>query len=372
MKFKINRNELERGLSRVKAAIDGRAALPIIRGVKMEVQKPDALYLTATNLDNTIRVKVEVEAAVDGVTAVDYNRLAAVVSSLPECPVSAQFKTKGKSNFLELVCDGCRSLITAQDPAEYPRIAEVKGGKAAKIEAKEIAGAFNFVRHAFSDDDTRKNLMGALVEVSNGKIVAVGTDGKRMAVYGGIEEPGKDTRSAIIPAKLVNAILEAVKNSSGVLSVTTDGNQILVEDGELWSVQGKLYADAPYKWRQVVPRRADNHIAVDRYELADNFSRASRGEEMAGVWPCVKMTLKAGRIVIDSNGAECEMHTEMPCKYDGEEVVILLNPDYVVQSLNAATDDEVRIGFNDGYSPITVESANGPVETIMPLRVSGN
>ena len=374
MKFKVQRSNLERGLASVKAAVDGKQSLPILKGVKIDVRKPDALILTATNLDIAICVKVEVDAAVDGVTVVDYARLAAVVSSMPNETVAVQVATRNKRNVLELVCGACRSALATLDPADWPRISRIEKGKTAKIDAKKIIGAFKFTRHAFSVDTTRKSLMGALCEIEpDGNLIVIGADGTRMAIYGTFAGRNGKVSEAIIPAKLVSAILDAIKDEDCKFNVTTDGDMIRVEavEGAKLAVQGRLFDGTLINWRMVVPKSFDYAITADRYELADNFTRASNGEEMSGCHPCVKLTISNGMIVIDGKSAECEMHTEMPCKFDGEKIEMYVNPEIVVKALNAATDDEVTIRINDGHSPFMVEcEESGTKEIIMPLRIS--
>ena len=376
MKFKVEKSNLERGLAKIKAAVDGSQSLPILKGVKIEVRKPDVLILTATNLENAICFKVDVESAVDGVTVVDYARLSAVVSSMPDGTVAVQVATRNKRNVIELVCGACRSALATLDPADWPKISRIEKGKTAKIDAKSIIGAFKFTRHAFSVDTTRKNLMGALCEIEpDGRLIVIGTDGSRMAVYGKFDGRNAKVSEAIIPAKLVSAILDAIKDEDCQFNVTTDGDMIRVEavKDAKWAVQGRLFDGALFKWRNVIPKSFEYAITADRYELADNFTRASKGEEMEGTNPCVKVTINAGMIVIDGKSEECEMHTEMPCKFDGEKIEMFINPDKVVQALNAATDDDVTIRINDGHSLIMIEcEESGTKEIVMPLRVNAN
>ena len=373
MKFRVSRNELERGLSRVKAAIDGNVPLPILKGVRIEAYKANTIIITATNLDNAIRAKVGVETAAVGATVVDYARLAAVVSSMPDGTVSVQEKVRDKRKVLELVCDGCRSALATMDPGEYPNIAKIDKGKTTKLDAKSIIGAFKFTRHAFSLDGVRKELNGALCEIEpDGNLIAIGADGRRLAVHGKFAGRNAKSEEAIIPAKLVGAILDAIKDENCPFSVTTDGRMIRVEavDDAKWSVQGRLFDMKMIDWRRVVPKSFDHAIKVDRFELADNFIRASKGGETVQSSPCVKVTISAGRIILDGVSEYCEMHTEMPCKFDGDKIEMFINPEIVVQALNAAIDDEVTIRINDGHSPIMIECKSGTKEVIMPIRVT--
>ena len=374
MKFKANKHDFMRGLSRVKSAYDGKQPLPILKGVLID-SSCGVVELSLTNLDMIVKARFDVSTInyVAGRTVVDYSRLSAVVSSMPDGEIAVCVKTVGKREVVEIVCGKCRSSLATMPPEEWPTIAEVKDGKTVELEAVDIMLAFNSTVHAVSDNTTRKVLMCSLVEIGNdGKIVVVGTDGSRLAACGDFGKTKPKVTEAVVPSKLVGAIADAVKGEAGMFKFVSDGNMILVESVERpeWTVQGRLFDGVFPNWRKIIGLNMTESIVVDRNELCDNFTRALNANQVSGEYPCVKMKIVHGAIEIDANGEDCEMHTEMPVKFDGDEVEILLNPKKVIQALNAAVDDELTMSFTDGHSPIMFKGDSGTTELVMCLRVS--
>ena len=374
MKFNANKHDFMRGLSRVKSAYDGRQSLPILKGVLID-SSCGVVELSLTNLDMIVKARFDVSTInyVAGRTVVDYSRLSAVVSSMQDGEIAVCVKTVGKREVMEVVSGKCRSSLATMPPEEWPTIAEVKDGRKVELEAGDLMLPFNSTIHAVSDNTTRKVLMCSLVEIGNdGRIVVVGTDGSRIAACGDFGKTKPKVTEAVVPSKLVGAIVDAVKGESGMFKFVSDGKMILVESAEKpkWTVQGRLMDEVFPNWRQVIGWNMTESIAVDRNELCDNFTRALNANQVSGEFPCVKMKIAHGAIEIDANGEDCEIHTEMPVKYDGDEVEILLNPKNVVQALNAAVDDELTMSFTDGHSPIMFKGESGTTEVIMPLRVS--
>lgn len=374
MKFKANKNDFMRGLSLVKSAYDGKQSLPILKGVLIN-SSCGVVELSLTNLDMIVKARFDVSTInyVAGRTVVDYSRLSAVVSSMPDGEIAVCVKTVGKREVMEVVSGRCRSSLATMQPEEWPTIADVKDGRKVELEAGDLMLAFNSTIHAVSDNTERKVLMCSLVEIGNdGKIVVVGTDGTRLAACGDFGKTKPKVTEAIVPRKLVGAIVDAVKGEAGTFKFVSDGKMILVESAEKpkWTVQGRLFDGVFPNWRQVIGWNMTESIAVDRNELCDNFTRALNANQVSGEFPCVKMKIAHGAIEIDANGEDCEMHTEMPVKYDGDEVEILLNPKKVIQALNAAVDDELTMSFTDGHSPIMFKGKSGTTELVMCLRVS--
>ena len=374
MKFKANKHDFMRVLSSAKSAYDGKQPLPILKGVLID-SSCGVVELSVTNLDILVKARFDVSTIdyVAGRTVVDYSRLSAVVSSMPDGEIAVCVKTVGKREVMEIVSGKCRSSLATMPPEEWPTIADVKDGKKVELEAGEIMLAFNSTVHAVATTDGRRTLKCSLVEIGNdGKIVVVGTDGTRLAACGDFSKTKPNVTEAVVPGKLVSAIVDAVKGESGSFKFVTDGKMILVEAAEKpkWTVRGRLIDEEFPSWRRVVLWNVTESLTVDRNELCDNFTRALNANQTAGEYPCVKMKIAHGAIEIDANGEDCEMHTEMPVKYDLDEIEMLLNPKKVIQALNAAVDDELTMHFTDGHSPIMFKGESGTTEVIMPLRVS--
>jgi DNA polymerase-3 subunit beta len=67
-----------------------------------------------------------------------------------------------------------------------------------------------------------------------------------------------------------------------------------------------------------------------------------------------------------------EAREEVDAKYDGEELTVAFNPDYLIDGIEAATGDEVILESLDALKPAVLRSTDGGdfLYLLMPVRVS--
>ena len=85
----------------------------------------------------------------------------------------------------------------------------------------------------------------------------------------------------------------------------------------------------------------------------------------------VKLTFGKNNLAITANSPEVgEARESMAVNYKGKEMAIAFNPKYMIDPLNALTNDEVFIELIDELSP-GVLKINGPfLYVVMPMRLS--
>jgi DNA polymerase-3 subunit beta len=63
---------------------------------------------------------------------------------------------------------------------------------------------------------------------------------------------------------------------------------------------------------------------------------------------------------------------DLDAKYEGAEMVVAFNPQYLIDGVEAATGDEVTLETLDALKPATLRSTEAPdyLYLLMPVRVS--
>jgi DNA polymerase-3 subunit beta len=122
-------------------------------------------------------------------------------------------------------------------------------------------------------------------------------------------------------------------------------------------------------YRQVIPGEAKERIPLVREELMAALRRAEiMTSEKAN---SVKMAFGKNQLAITANSPEVgEARETMAINYKGKELAIAFNPRYLIDPLNALTEDEVFFELIDELSP-GVLKINGPfLYVVMPMRLS--
>lgn len=122
-------------------------------------------------------------------------------------------------------------------------------------------------------------------------------------------------------------------------------------------------------YRQVIPAETKERIPLAREEFLHALRRADimTSEKQNSV----KLALTKNNLTITANSPEVgEARESIAVNYKGKDMAIAFNPGYVIEPLNALTNDEVFLELIDELSP-GVLKINGPfLYVVMPMRLS--
>jgi len=226
---------------------------------------------------------------------------------------------------------------------------------------------------AVSTDESRYVLNGIFMSLKDGKMTLVATDGRRLALVDEeVDIAEKSAGEFIVPAKAINE-LNRLLQDKGEVEIKFGENQasfaLKNETGFSVLLITKLIEGNYPNYRQVIPGEAKERIAVAREELMQALRRAEiMTSEKAN---SVKLAFGKNILTITANSPEVgEARETMAINYKGKELAIAFNPRYLIDPLNALTEDEVFIELIDELSPGVIK-INGPfLYVVMPMRLN--
>jgi DNA polymerase-3 subunit beta len=83
--------------------------------------------------------------------------------------------------------------------------------------------------------------------------------------------------------------------------------------------------------------------------------------------------LKVSKNLLEISGSSTEYgesHESMAIAYDGPEVQVAFNPQFLIEPLKALTKDEVFFEFKDELSPGLFKTLDNFICVVMPLRLN--
>ena len=119
----------------------------------------------------------------------------------------------------------------------------------------------------------------------------------------------------------------------------------------------------------MIPAETKERVPLNREEFLQALRRAEiMTSEKAN---SVKMTFGKNNLAITANSPEVgEARETLAVNYKGKEISIAFNPRYLIDALNALSEDEVFFELIDELSP-GVLKINGPfLYVVMPMRLS--
>jgi DNA polymerase-3 subunit beta len=369
MNLTIAKEQLLNGLQAVQNVVSSRTTLPILSNVLMRAEG-ERLEFTATDLDVTVSCGVEAKVKKGGASTVPVKRLFGIAREFGGSEIEIEVDDK----FVCSVRAGASFYkINGLNADEFPPLPKFKEDKKVVLPQETLKSMMRKTSYAISNDEARYVLNGILISLKDHKMTMVATDGRRLALVDEeVEISEKSQGEFIVPAKAVNE-LNRLLQEKGEVEVNFSENQAAFalkgEQGNSVLIVTKLIEGNYPNYRQVIPNETKERVALIREEFVHALRRAEiMTSEKAN---SVKMTFGKNNLAITANSPEVgEARESLAINYKGKEMAIAFNPKYLIDPLNALTEDEVFIELIDELSP-GVLKINGPfLYVVMPMRLS--
>ena len=134
MKFIVSSSYLLKHLSVVSGIITSNPVVQILENILFEINNGN-LLITASDLQTTIMVEVQVESKEDGSIAIPSKTLIETLKNLPEQPVT--FSIDKESYNIEINSDNGRYKLVAENATDFQKITEISDGYSTDINSKK-------------------------------------------------------------------------------------------------------------------------------------------------------------------------------------------------------------------------------------------
>ena len=376
MKFKINKDHFSNGLQQVLNVVGSRATMPILSNVLIEAEE-GLISLTTTNLDLGIRCRIKAEVSQNGSVTLPVRKLATIVRELPQSEV---FLETSETQQAKITSGGSLFKIMGISSEEFPPLPTFENRHVFDLEQQAIVKMLKSVSYAQSTDENRYILNGVYFNFVDEKLTMVATDGRRLALTALDTEISEDNSgSLILPAKTC-AELERLLGKGETVKAAFNERQaafeIAIDDesasagltDHLYLVSKVVEGNYP-NYRQVIPKETEHRVKLERELMLDCVHRAALVTSDKS--NSVKLKLSKNLLEISGSSAEYgESHESMAIAYEGPEVQVAFNPQFLMEPLKALTQDEVFFEFKDELSPGLFKTLDNFLCVIMPLRLN--
>ena len=369
MNLTISKEQLISGLQAVQNVVSSRTTLPILSNVLLRAQG-NLLELTATDLDVTVVCGVEANIKTEGATTIPVKKLFGIVRELNNPEIEIEVDEK---HMTSLRSGASFYKINGLSAEEFPALPKFKEDKRVTLPQEKVRGMMKKTAFAISTDESRYVLNGIFLSLKEHKLTMVATDGRRLAL---VDEEVDVTEGSqgefIVPAKAVSE-LNRLLQDKGEVEIRYSENQAAFnlkdEKGASTLIISKLIEGNYPNYRQVIPAEPKERVGLPREEFLHALRRAEiMTSEKSN---SVKLSFSKNNLAITANSPEVgEARESLAINYKGKDMAIAFNPKYVIDPLNALTNDEVFLELIDELSP-GVLKINGPfLYVVMPMRLS--
>ena len=364
---KTHRDTLLRPLQVVSGIVERRHTLPILANILIRKDGERVSFLS-TDIEVQITTHANVGSGSDiAATTVAARKLLDILRALPDGDdVALSLANKrmtvqsGKSRF-------ALQTLAAE---EFPTVAQAEQYSATvTLPQKTLKHLFNMVHFAMAQQDIRYYLNGLLLVVDGKNVIAVATDGHRLAFCQVEVDQEFPRQEVIIPRKTIIELQRLLEESDEPVQLDIAANQVRLTFADIELVSKLVEGKFP-DYTRVVPKGYKNDFTIDRDRLLRSLQRAAimTSDKFKGV----RCVISPGSMKISSTNADQEEAVdELEIDYGGDSIDIGFNVSYLLDVLNNLKCDNVNIALGDANSSalITIPDNADFKYVVMPMRI---
>lgn len=364
---KTQRDALLRPLQIVSGIVERRHTLPILANILIRKDGERVSFLS-TDIEVQITTHAQVGSGNDVTsTTVAARKLLDILRALPDSgDVSLTLANKrmtvqsGKSRF-------ALQTLAAE---EFPTVAQAEQYNAkVTLPQKTLKHLFNMVHFSMAQQDIRYYLNGLLLVVDGKNVIAVATDGHRLAFCQVATEQEFARQEVIIPRKTILELQRLLEDTDQPVDLEIANNQVKLTFSDIELISKLVEGKFP-DYTRVVPKGYKNNFTLGRDALLRSLQRAAimTSDKFKGV----RCIVSPGSMKISSTNADQEEAVEeIEIDYGGDSVDIGFNVTYLLDVLNNLKGDSINIALGDANSSalITVPDNQDFKYVVMPMRI---
>jgi DNA polymerase-3 subunit beta len=341
VKLQVERDPLAEAVAWTARALPARPTAPVLAG--MRLQAGSELTLSTFDYEVSAQATIPVQADEPGTVLVSGRLLAEIVRSLPAKPV-------------DLATDGSRTTV--------------KCGSA----------TFTLMLLPAEEYPTLPALTGIRVEIKDDTLTLVATDRYRLAVRElrwTPRTPGLDT-ALLVPARVLGDTARALTSGAevSVALATSEGNSndgIIGFEGAGRRTTTRLLSGEYPRYQTLLPSEFSAVAELPAAPFADAVKRVALVAERNTP---VRLTFTSGQVLLEAGtGDEAQASESIEASYDGDDMQIAFNPQYLLDGIGAIDSDMVRVSFTTPTRPAVI-TGKGEAQpdyryVLMPIRSAG-
>ena len=367
MEINLPRTDLVRELYFLQGIVERKSAIPILSNTLIEARAQEISF-SATDLDLSLRSACAAQVTEEGSITINTKKLYEIARSLPEADVSIKLLPE---YWIAIECGSVAFKLAGLPKQDFPALPQRGGAAAIEINGEALRDLAARTAFAVSGEDARYYLAGALLVLEEGAAALVSTDGHRLAyARRSSAYVGRASKRVLIPRKAVHEIGRLLEGSESI-EFEESANHLLFTVGKRTLASKMVEGQFP-SFENVISTKGDERVLISREALLTAIRRVSL--VASDRTRSIRLTVGPGIVTVAAASPDLgEARETVAAEYDGVEVTIGFNAQYLLDFLLTAGTDRISIELKNAESQGVFRPA-GDTPTdhcyiVMPMRL---
>ena len=375
MNFIVSSSYLLKNLNSISGVITSNPVVPILENVLFEIEGGN-LLITASDLQTSVMVELQVESKEDGSVAIPAKILIETLKNLPEQPVT--FSIDDQNYNIEINSDNGRYKLAGENSADFPKVPGVNDGYSSDINSEILNSAISNTIFSTSTDELRPAMTGVFFKLSSTGCTFVSTDGHRLVKYIRTDIKGDEVdHDMILPRKSLNllkSILPTDKSSDIKLDFNASNAYFSFENIKMVC---RLIDERYPDYDNVIPSDNSNTVTITKSELLGSLKRISIYANKTTNQ--VRFKITGSEILISAEDLDFsnEANERISCEHDRDDIEIGFNAKFLIEMLSNIESEKVILKLSEPNRaglliPEDINDNEDITMLVMPVMLNDN
>jgi len=370
MKFIVSSSSLLKHLQQISGVINANTVLPILEDFLFEIQDKK-LNVVATDLETVMRVQLDVESKTNGKVCIPAKILLDSLKNIADQPLTFNID---KNFAVEITSDNGKYKVMGENPDNFPKEPAADDTTGFTMNSSALLTGINKTLFAVSSDDLRPAMTGVFFELTKDSVQFVATDAHRLVRYKRTDTKASKTDSFIVPKKPLNLLKNALPDNDDELTVSYNSNHLFVSHGSTQMICRLIDARFP-DYKVVIPADNPYKLIVNKTDFQNALRRVNVFSNKSTNQVALSITGSELQMAAQDVDFSFEGNERMNCQYDGEDLQIAFNAKFLIEMLNAADTDDIKMELSTSTKAGLIkptEQAEGEdlLMLVMPLMLN--
>lgn len=337
MQFLVSSTQLLKHLQSISGALTTNNSLPILDNFLFDIQNGE-LYVSASDLETTMRTNLAVDSNDSGKIAVPARQILEMLKTFPEQPLSFKIEEGFK---IDITSDNGRYTMVGQNGDEFPRTPVVDDKHKVRLNSQVLFEAINKTLFATGNDDLRPVMSGVFFDFNEENVTFVATDAHKLVRYRRLDCNSTISSAFILPKKPLNLLKGNLRGDEEVEIHFSETNAVFTFNDLVLTCR---LIDGKYpNYEAVIPKENPNVLIVDRMSLLNSVKRVSIFASKSTYQVILSMIGSELKISAEDIDFSNEANERLSCNYSGEDMEIAFNSKFFIEMLNNIDSQEIML-----------------------------
>ena len=369
MKFSVKSNEFQECFQKVVGVIPTKTTLSILNGILFHLEG-DVLELTGTDLEISLRTKLQVEGEIDGSIVLPGKDLHNLFRALPETSVTFDVDDK---MIARIITSAGEYEYPGENSSEFPALPQFEIKNKVEIDSELFIRMIEKTIFAVSSGEIRSSLMGLYLQFFTNELRAVSTDRHRLVKIKKEFNIGEEFGGHIVSTKALNLLLRSIEDKEKISLMLSENYMVFdIQESVIYSrlLEG-MYPD----YDKVIPPDNNNTLKINREMLESSLRRMAICSNK--ITQQIKLDISKDKVELYAEDPDSgkKGKESIPAEFDGENLIIGYNVNYLADILRHIDTEDILFTFSGPTNagliyPSKQQEKEELLMLIMPIKIN--